>query len=83
MGQPTAAKGYISSPQFSEQPWWAFPLWAVAFRTYVTYYNLSRTHLALDKETPLPQPANRNTTGSIFSVPEVGGLHHSYHRLAA
>ena len=52
-------------------------------RSYVTYYNQSRTHLALDKGTPLPQPANRNVAGPIVLVSEVGGLHHSYYRLAA
>jgi len=52
-------------------------------RSYVSYYNLHRTHLALDKNTPFPQPANTNAMGRVVSVLEVGGLHHSYHRLAA
>ncbi|MDP7547648.1 MAG: integrase core domain-containing protein [Alphaproteobacteria bacterium] len=56
---------------------------AMILRSYVTYYNQSRTHLALGKDTPLPQPANRNTTGQIVAIPEVGGLHHRYERLAA
>jgi transposase InsO family protein len=34
-------------------------------RSYVWYYNRSRTHLSLDKDTPIPQPANTNTTGRI------------------
>jgi len=52
-------------------------------RSYVTYYNGSRTHLSLGKNTPLPQPANTNTYGPIIVIPEVGGLHHRYERPAA
>jgi transposase InsO family protein len=52
-------------------------------RSYVAYYNRSRTHLSLDKDTPFRQPANTNTTGKIVAIPEVGGLHHRYERLAA
>lgn len=52
-------------------------------RSYVSYYNHHRTHLTLGKDTPLPQPANRKTKGRVLSIPEVGGLHHSYHWLAA
>lgn len=52
-------------------------------RSYVAYYNQSRTHLSLGKNTPLPQPTKTNTTGPVVAIPEVGGLHYSYHRLAA
>jgi transposase InsO family protein len=52
-------------------------------RSYSAYYNRSRTHLSLGKDTPMPQPANTNTSGRVVAIPEVGGLHHSYKRLAA
>ena len=40
---------------------------------YATYYNGVRTHLALDKDTPLYRPAQ--TVGRIASVTWLGGLH--------
>jgi transposase InsO family protein len=52
-------------------------------RSYADYYNQHRTHLSLDKNTPIPQPANKNTTGKIVAFPEVGGLHHRYERTAS
>ena len=45
------------------------------------YYHHARTHLALDKDTPLCRPVAAN--GSIVAIPEVGGLHHRYERRAA
>jgi len=57
--------------------------WYKILRSYITYYNRHRTHLALAKDTPMPQPANTNTSGRFVAIPEVGGLHHSYKRLAA
>jgi len=51
---------------------------------YVAYYNLrSRTHLALAKDTPSPRPVTPPSAGRIVSIPEVGGLHHRYDRIAA
>lgn len=52
-------------------------------RSYTAYYNRSRTHLSLAKHTPIPQSANTNTCGRIAAIPEVGGLHRRYERLAA
>jgi len=53
-------------------------------RSYIRYYNLSWTHLALGKDTPLRQPANTIASGGkIIAFSEVGGLHHRYERLAA
>ena len=52
-------------------------------RDYVVYYMRSRTHLALDKETPYPRPIAPPSTGRIVAIPEVGGLHHRYDRIAA
>jgi putative transposase len=50
---------------------------------YVTYYMASRTHLALEKDTPLPRPVAPPAAGRIVAIPQVGGLHHRYERRAA
>jgi putative transposase len=50
---------------------------------YCWYYERSRTHLALDKDTPIPRPVTPPGDGSIVAIPEVGGLHHRYERRAA
>lgn len=47
-------------------------------REYADYYNLYRTHLGLDKETPLGRPIQ--TSGKIIAIPKLGGLHHAYVR---
>ena len=47
-------------------------------KSYSLYYNERRTHLGLDKDTPLPRPAQR--AGTIVSVPILSGLHHCYAR---
>src|SRR4051794_570709 len=47
---------------------------------YATYYNGVRTHLALDKDSPLHRPAQ--TIGRIASVTWLGGLHRHYVRMA-
>jgi transposase InsO family protein len=49
-------------------------------RAYADYYNRVRTHLALGKDTPLGRPAQ--ATGSIITIPFLGGLHHQYARTA-
>jgi transposase InsO family protein len=48
--------------------------------TYCAYYNGARTHLALNKDTPLHRPVQ--TVGRIASVIWLGGLHRQYVRLA-
>ena len=50
-------------------------------RTYVAYYQRSRTHLALGKDAPVERAVQ--PTGRIVVRPEVGGLHHRYERQAA
>ena len=52
-------------------------------RSYAVYYHRSRTHLALGKDTPASRPVDTSGTGRIVALPEVGGLHHRYERLAA
>jgi len=43
---------------------------------YVTYYQRSRTHLALDKDAPSSRAVSPSTAGRIIAIPQVGGLHH-------
>ena len=52
-------------------------------RAYVTYYQRSRTHLALGKDTPEARAIDPAGSGQIVARPEVGGLHHRYERQAA
>ena len=44
------------------------------------YYNISRTHISLDKDSPVHRPAQ--TEGKIVSKPILNGLHHVYSRSA-
>jgi len=50
---------------------------------YIDYYHRSRTHLGLDKDSPVTRPVEAEELGSIESEPMVGGLHHRYFRRAA
>ena len=52
-------------------------------KSYVAYYNHTRTHLALNKDAPIPRPTASTSGGDVVAIPEVGGLHHRYERLAA
>lgn len=52
-------------------------------QNFVNYYHRSRTHLALEKDSPEPRPIQRPNAGQIIAIPEVGGLHHRYERRAA
>ncbi len=52
-------------------------------RSYVAYYNKTRTHLSLGKDPPEPRPAQSADAGEIVAVPEVGALHHRYERRMA
>jgi transposase InsO family protein len=47
--------------------------------SYSRYYNETRTHLSLDKDTPLGRAVQRS--GTIMSVPILSGLHHCYARI--
>ena len=46
---------------------------------YAAYYNRTRTHLALQKDTPMQRAIQR--TGTITAIPILGGLHHEYVRI--
>jgi transposase InsO family protein len=48
-------------------------------RAHARSYNNIRTHRSLDKDAPVSSPVQR--TGSITSVPILGGLHHHYARV--
>jgi transposase InsO family protein len=47
---------------------------------YIRYYHEDRTHLALDKGTPMGREAEHNSGGNnkVISMPRLGGLHHRY-----
>ena len=47
---------------------------------FVEYYNNSRTHMSLNKDSPVGRPIK--TEGKIFKKPILGGLHHVYNRAA-
>jgi transposase InsO family protein len=51
-------------------------------RRYCAYYNRSRPHQALENNSPIPRQVQPPSRGAIRAVPEVGGLHHRYQRVA-
>jgi hypothetical protein len=48
-------------------------------REYAAYYNGSRTHRALNQDTPVHRPVQN--IGAITSRPVLNGLHHQYVRV--
>jgi hypothetical protein len=44
--------------------------------SYMSYYNGTRTHLSLNKDTPKSRAVG--TAGRILCRPILGGLHHQY-----
>ena len=52
-----------------------------ALTSYLGYYHGSRTHLGLDKQCPFPRQVS--IIGNIIAIPQLGGLHHRYERIAA
>ena len=48
-------------------------------RSYQQYYNGTRTHLSLAKDSPRHRAIQ--TVGSILPLPVLGGLHHHYVRI--
>ena len=46
--------------------------------SYMNYYNETRTHLSLGKDTPIPRAVQ--AVGRILPRPILGGLHHEYVR---
>jgi transposase InsO family protein len=52
-------------------------------KSFLAYYQESRTHLSLAKDTPEPRPVQPPEFGRIVAIPQLGGLHHRYERRAA
>ena len=52
-------------------------------KSYFDYYERTRTHLSLDKDAPISRSVQPPEIGRIVEVPQVGGLHHRYERIAA
>jgi putative transposase len=52
-------------------------------RCYLRYYHETRSHLALEKDAPVPRPVQPPERGKVIEIPEAGGLHHRYERRAA
>jgi putative transposase len=50
---------------------------------YFAYYHHWRTPLSLAMDCPKPRPIQPPGHGRVIAVPEVGGLHHHYERVAA
>ena len=51
-------------------------------RSYVGYYHTWRTHRSLEMDAPEPRVIQPPEMGPIRKLPEVGGLHHHYARIA-
>lgn len=52
-------------------------------KSYFEYYERTRTHLSLNKDAPICRPVQPQQLGPIREIPQVGGLHHRYERIAA
>jgi putative transposase len=50
---------------------------------YLDYYHDWRTHLSLSMDAPNPRAVHPPDRGRVVAIPELGGLHHHYERLAA
>ncbi len=50
--------------------------------SYRTYYNETRTHLSLVRNSPLPRSVEPPSKGNVVAIPQVGGLHYRYARTA-
>jgi putative transposase len=55
----------------------------LGIREILTAPQANRTHLSLDKDAPVSRPVQPVGTGRIAEIPQVGGLHHRYERIAA
>jgi hypothetical protein len=47
------------------------------------YYNRARCHLSLAGDAPESMPEQGPELGRVVELPQVGGLHHRYERVAA
>ena len=51
-------------------------------KSYARYYHEARTHLSLDKQSPVLRPIEPPDQGKVVAIPHVGGIHHEYRRAA-
>ncbi|MCH8243213.1 MAG: transposase [Planctomycetes bacterium] len=51
-------------------------------RSYFDYYLHSRTHLSLDRNSPVERQFEPPHFRRVVAIPMVGGLHHRYRRAA-
>jgi transposase InsO family protein len=49
---------------------------------YIGYYNTARPHQSLDHNSPQPRLVEPSPRSRIIAIPQVGGLHHRYTRVA-
>jgi transposase InsO family protein len=49
---------------------------------YQAYYNEARTHLSLERNSPVPRELEPPSKGRVVAIPHLGGLHHRYLRAA-
>jgi hypothetical protein len=49
---------------------------------YFSYYHEARTHLSLDRNSPIPRPVCPRVQGKVLAKAYLGGLHHCYTRAA-
>ncbi len=47
---------------------------------YLAYYHGSRTHLGLEKDSPVPRAMQAQNVGPVESTSILGGLQHRYYR---
>ncbi len=50
--------------------------------SYFAYSHESRAHLSLERNAPVPRRVEPPSEGKVIAIPQVGGLHHRYHRAA-
>ena len=48
--------------------------------SYLEYYHEARPHLSLNRNSPDPRDIEPPDQGKVIAIPQVGGLHHRYHR---
>ena len=49
---------------------------------YLDYCHQSRTHLSLNRNSPVQRDVEPPDRGRVLAIPQVGGLHHRYRRVA-
>ena len=51
-------------------------------RSYFDYYLNSRTHISLNRNSPVAREVEPPSVGRVVAIPQVGGLHYRYRRAA-